>query len=106
MPVFTASVLFSAQQLFASAFAELLARQGSSRYFRFWCDHSFDQCFKARIAMQRIKQWIDVDPANVGAVAFFVTLFEPAQRFVFIVQAKIKQRAQVANDLALLTYLI
>ena len=56
--------------------------------------------------MQRIKQWINVDPANVGAVALPVTLFEPAQRFVFIVKDEIKQRAQVAEHLAVLTYLI
>src|SRR5207244_2344841 len=53
-----------------------------------------------------LKQWIDVDPANVGAVALLVTLFEPAQRFVFIIQAEIKQSSQVANHLAVLTHLI
>src|SRR5213083_1755759 len=64
------------------------------------------QCLEARIAVQRIEQWIYLDPANVGAIAFLETLFKPAQRFIFIVQAEIKQSAHVANHLALLTYLI
>src|SRR5436190_19855992 len=64
------------------------------------------QCLEARIAVQRIEQWIYFDPADVGAVAFLETLFEPAQRFIFIVQAQIKQRAQIANHLAVLTYLV
>src|SRR5262249_48571407 len=78
----------------------------SSLRFRFWCDYPLNQCLKSWIAMQRIKQWIGIDPANVGAVALFVTLFEPAQRFVFVVQAEIKQSAQIADDLAVLTYVI
>src|SRR5437762_11175472 len=64
------------------------------------------QCLEARIAVQRIEQWIYFDPADVGAVAFLETLFEPAQRFIFIVQAEIKQSTQVANHLTALTHLI
>src|SRR5207248_8788843 len=84
------------------------------RYYRktryltslFGRNHLLHERFEARIAMQRIEQWIYLDPADVGTVAFLETLFEPAQRFSFIVQVEIKQRAQVANHLAVLTYLI
>src|SRR6266480_4667252 len=69
-------------------------------------NHLLHERFEARIAVQRIEQWIYFDPADVGAVAFLETLFEPAQRFLFIVQAEIKQSAQVANHLAVLTDLI
>src|SRR5204863_5960991 len=72
----------------------------------FWRNDFLYERFKTRIAVQRIEQWIDLDPANVGAVAFLEILFEPAKRFIFIVQAQIKQSAQVANYLALLTYLV
>src|SRR5437868_10899469 len=84
------------------------------RYYRktryltslFGRNHLLHERFEARIAVQRIEQWIYFDPADVGAVAFLVTLFEPAQRFIFIVQAEIKQSAQVADYLTVLTYLI
>src|SRR5438132_5744796 len=84
------------------------------RYYRktryltslFGRNHLLHERFEARIAVQRIEQWIYFDPADVGAVAFLETLFEPAQRFIFIVQAQIKQSAQVANHLAVLTYLV
>src|SRR5438309_9670638 len=84
------------------------------RYYRktryltslFGRDDLLHERFEARIAVQRIEQWIDFDPADIGAVAFLETLFEPAQRFIFIVQAEIKQSAQVANHLAVLAYLI
>src|SRR5882724_13083503 len=84
------------------------------RYYRktryltslFGRNHLLHERFEARIAVQRIEQWIYFDPADVGAVAFLETLFEPAQRFIFIVQAQIKQSAQVANHLTVLTDLI
>src|SRR6266700_3797993 len=84
------------------------------RYYRmtryltslFGRNHLLHQRFEARIAVQRIEQWIYFDPADVGAIAFLETLFKPAQRFIFIVQAEIKQSAHVAYHLALLTYLI
>src|SRR5213078_979409 len=74
-----------------------------------WCfrrDHFLHQRFETRVAVQWIEQWIYLDPAEVGAGVFLEALFEPAQRFIFVVQAEIKQRAQVADHLALLTYLI
>src|SRR6266498_5395811 len=83
-----------------------LARRRSCRFSPFWTNDFLDQRFETRIAMQRIEQWIDLDPADVGAVAFLETLFEPAQRFIFIVQAQIKQSAQIANHLTVLTDLI
>src|SRR5437899_5651194 len=84
------------------------------RYYRktryltslFGRDELLHERFEARIAVQRIEQWIYFDPADVGAVAFLETLFEPAQRFIFIVQAQIKQSAQIANHLTVLTDLI
>src|SRR5205809_3000725 len=79
---------------------------GSCQSSRFRRDDFLDKRFESRIAVQRIEQWIYLDPADVGAVAFLVTLFEPAQRFIFIVQAEIKQSAQVADYLTVLTYLI
>src|SRR6266480_4348896 len=69
-------------------------------------NHLLHERFEARIAVQRIEQWIYFDPADVGAVAFLVTLVEPAERFIFIVQAEIKQSTQVADYLTVLTYLI
>src|SRR6266404_4969650 len=84
------------------------------RYYRktryltslFGRNHLLHERFEARIAVQRIEERIYLDPTDVGAVAFLEILFEPAQSFIFIVQAEIKQSAQVANHLALLTYLI
>src|SRR5882724_10805366 len=72
----------------------------------FWRHNLLYERFEARIAVQRIEQWIDLDPTDVGAVAFLEILFKPAQRFIFIVQAEIKQSAQVAKHLAVLTHLI
>src|SRR6266511_3319345 len=82
------------------------ARKRSCRFSPFWTNDFLDQRFETRIAMQRIEQWLDFDPADVGAVAFLETLFEPAQRFIFIVQAEIKQGAPVANHLAALAHFI
>src|SRR5437762_5584172 len=101
----------SVRPLFASAFARLRrdkpALDGRSlTSFRFLSRHFSYEGFEARIAVQRVEQWIYFDPADVGAVAFLEALFQPAQRFIFIVQAEIKQGAQVANHLAVLTYLI
>src|SRR5437870_2677656 len=83
-------------------------RSSRSSLLCFWLrrNHLLHERFEARIAVQRIEQWIYFDPADVGAVAFRETLFEPAQRFIFIVQAQIKQSAQIANHLTVLTDLI
>src|SRR2546423_11770334 len=62
--------------------------------------------FEARIAAQRIEQWIDFDPVDVGAVAFFETLFEPAKRLLFVIQAEVEQSSPVAEHLTALTYVI
>src|SRR4030095_3974770 len=71
--------------------------------FCFWRDHFLHECFKTRVAVEGIEQGIYVNPADVGAVTFLETLFEPAHRFIFIVQTEIKQRAVVADDFAALT---
>src|SRR6266576_6813698 len=83
-------------------------RSSRSSLLCFWLRRNdfLHQRLESRIAVQRIEQWIYFDPADVGAVAFLVTLFEPAQRFIFVVQAEIKQSAQVADYLTVLTYLI
>src|SRR5207249_3273577 len=53
---------------------------------------------------QRVDQ-LDID-ADIAAVAFYKTLFEPAQRLLLIVQAEVEQGAPVGEHLAVLTYLI
>src|SRR5439155_7021345 len=80
-------------------------RSSRSSLLCFWLPRNdfLHQRFETRIAVQRIEQWIDFDPADVGAVTFLETLFEPAQRFIFIVQAEIKQGAAVSNHFAVPT---
>src|SRR6266576_3363314 len=109
--IVTALLLISVRPLFASAFARLRRDKPSPNgesltSFRFWSRHFLDKRFETRIAVQRIEQWIYLDPADVGAVAFLQILFEPTHGFIFIVQAEIKQGAQVADYLTVLTYLI
>src|SRR6267154_382579 len=80
-------------------------RSSRSSLLCFWLRRNdfLHQRLETRIAVQRIEQWIYFDPADVGAVTFLETLFEPAQRFIFIVQAEIKQGAAVSNHFAVPT---
>src|SRR6476661_454436 len=83
------------------------ARRKSCRTSRLclWRDHFLHEGFKTRIAVQWIEQVIDFDPADVQTIAFIKTLFEPAQRFLLVVQAEIKKRSPIAEPLAVLPYL-
>src|SRR6202030_409612 len=69
-------------------------------------DDLLHQGLETRIAMEWVEQWIDFDPADIGTVAIFETLFEPAQRLLFVVQAEVEQSTPVGEHLAVLTNLI
>src|SRR5439155_13934729 len=77
------------------------ARRRSSRSSLSWANDLLHERLETRVAVQWLEQWIHFDPADIGAVAFLEAFFEPAQRLIVIVQAEIKQSAQVANHLAL-----
>src|SRR5439155_27237992 len=103
---------FSAQPLFARALPPSprlrrdKSKRGSVSLLIFRCYYFFNEGLKARVAVKRIEQGIYLDRTNVGAVALLVAVLEPAQRFILIIQAEIKQGAQVADHFVLLTYIV
>jgi hypothetical protein len=62
-----------------------------------WFNDFLHQRFETRIAVQRIERWIYLDPANVGAVTFLETLFEPPQRFIFIALYTLRRLTSAKN---------
>src|SRR6266702_277536 len=85
-------------------------RRRSCRSSRFCCrfisklrrgNNLFRERFEARIAAERVEQRVNSDISYVGTGAILITLFKPAQRLLFVTQAKISKGKAVGWDVTL-----
>jgi hypothetical protein len=58
-----------------------------------------DQRFETRFAAKRIEYRLNIDPAEIRAVAVGVALLEPAKRFFFVTDGEVNEGAIVSQSL-------
>ena len=59
-----------------------------------------DQRFEPRVAVQRVEDRFNIDPAEVRAVAIGVALFQPMKRFFFVADGEVHESAVVSQSLS------
>src|SRR5205823_10104403 len=82
------------------------SRFGSGFVSEFACRNNlFRERFKLRLAAQWIDERVNSDPPDVSTGAILITLFEPAQRLLFVAECEINNRKAIHGDVALPGYL-